>query len=276
MLLGWVNSASIQEDLPLKSRADTTSAFVQDDWKATRTLTLNLGLRWDFDFPRREVFDNRQSSFDRATINPVSGTPGVVTFSGRNGVSDDATRKDWNNFGPRVGFAWQPHENWVIRGGGGILYLGQFTNNVTFDPALGFSKLASFTSPDSRSAAFLLRSGFPAASVPTEAELTPGFGAVPVGQAATTAVSFIEPGRRNGYLESFSFNVQRRLSANWVLEAGYLANLGHKLPGASSENINQVPPQLMPPQRTGAPPVSSIQQCGCTCSGHWELQLSRF
>ena len=246
LLLGRVASASRQEDLPLKSRADTMGAYVQDDWKVSRTLTLNLGLRWDYDQPRHEVNDNRQNGFDRTAINPVSGTPGVVTFAGRNGVSEYSSQNNWANIGPRLGFAWQPADKWVVRGGAGLLYLGEYTNNVTFDPALGFSLQGSFVSPDSGvTPAFLMKNGMPALSYPTEASLTPGFGAVAVGASPTTSVSFLENNRRNGYLESFSMAVQRQLGKAWVAELGYVGNLGHRLPGANSQSINQVPTALL-------------------------------
>src|SRR5438034_1744674 len=91
----------------------------------TPNLTLNLGLRYDLDQPRWET-KNRQNSFDPTAINPVSGTPGAITFSGINGLDKYANRWDKNNFGPRVGFAWKPLEGWVVRGGGAILFTGEY------------------------------------------------------------------------------------------------------------------------------------------------------
>ena len=55
--------------------------------------------------------------FDRAAINPVSGTPGVVRFAGLDGYSTSPDATDWNNFGPRLGFAWRPFKTTVVRGG---------------------------------------------------------------------------------------------------------------------------------------------------------------
>jgi hypothetical protein len=105
--LGWVNTAQIVNALPLKPRGDNYSAYAQDDWKVTPNLTLNLGLRWDLDEPRWEEYDNRQNGFNPTAINPVSGTPGIVTFSGLNGVPKFATNWNYHNLGPRFGFAWR-------------------------------------------------------------------------------------------------------------------------------------------------------------------------
>src|SRR5207248_6307570 len=97
--------------------------YAQDDWRPTGRLTLNYGLRWETELPRREV-NGKMNSFDPAAINPVSGTPGVVTFAGVNGTPERAFAADLNNFGPRVGFAYQLSDSGrtVLRGGSGIFY----------------------------------------------------------------------------------------------------------------------------------------------------------
>jgi hypothetical protein len=228
---------------------DAYGLFVQDDWKVTPRLALNLGLRWDMDVPRREAFDNRQNSFDPVAINPVSGTPGVVTFSGRNGVSKYAHSFDVNNFAPRVGFAWRPLDKWVIRGGSGIIFMGQYDQGVVVSAVTGFSTRGNFVSPDNGlTPAFRLRDGLPASFVPTEADLTPGFGAVRVGESPFTSVEYFEPtGRATGYLINFNLNIQRELPGQVLVELGYLSTLGHKLPIPAGLTRNQVRPELMGP-----------------------------
>src|SRR4030095_6625381 len=101
LLLGEVNAASILVSDKIRSRASYLSFFAQDDWRITNDLTLNFGLRWEAEFPRRTV-DNTMNSFDSRAINPVSGTPGVVTFAGMNGTPERGFATDKNNFGPRV------------------------------------------------------------------------------------------------------------------------------------------------------------------------------
>ena len=120
-LLGEVNAGSIQVSDLIVSRAAYWAGYAQDDWRVTSTLTINAGLRWETELPRR-VDGDLQNSFDETAINPVSGTPGIVTFSGRNGVPRQAFRTDWNNFGPRLGFAWSAPLKLVVRGGGGFFY----------------------------------------------------------------------------------------------------------------------------------------------------------
>ncbi len=249
MLLGWVQTANINEVFPIRSRMDAIGIFVQDDWKVTQRLTVNLGLRWDTDVPRREAFDNRQNSFDPIAINPVSGTPGSLTFSGRNGVSRYAHNFDWNNYAPRLGFAWRAGDKWVIRGGSALLYMGQYDQAVPTNAITGFSWRGNFTSPDNGlTPAFRLRDGMPAAVIPTNADLTAGFGAVRVGQAPVNSIEYFDPkGRATPYLMNFNFNIQRQLPWQMLVELGYLSTLGHKLAIPAALTLNQVRPELMGP-----------------------------
>ncbi len=84
-LLGWTTSAALQNNNILKTRLDTYAAFVQDTFKFSRSLTFSYGLRWDMDTPVSEE-SNQQNGFDGTQINPVSGTPGVLTFAGVKGA----------------------------------------------------------------------------------------------------------------------------------------------------------------------------------------------
>src|SRR5262249_45581325 len=144
-LLGEVNAGSVQVSDLIRTRAAYWAFYAQDDWRVTNRLTLNYGLRWEAELPRREV-DGKMNSFDPTAINPVSGTPGVVTFAGRNGVPERAFATDLNNFGPRLGFAYQLDQSGrtVLRGGTGIFYGPTVSNTIGDAAALGFSTSASF------------------------------------------------------------------------------------------------------------------------------------
>ena len=162
-LLGEVNAASIQVSDKIPSRASYLALYVQDDWRVSDRLTINPGLRWETEIPRR-VVGNKMNSFDPIAINPVSGTPGVVTFAGVNGIPERAFATDWNNFGPRLGFAYRlpgKHET-VIRGGAGFFYGPTVSNTIGDVASLGFSTSASYSVAQAETqSALQLRNGFP-------------------------------------------------------------------------------------------------------------------
>ena len=91
-----------------------------------RNLTLNLGVRWDYSPPVFEPFD-RQASWDPTVIDPASGLPGAYTFAGNCAACTGKGtfgKRDFNNFAPRVGFAWQAMSSFTVRGSFTVQYLG--------------------------------------------------------------------------------------------------------------------------------------------------------
>jgi hypothetical protein len=237
MLLGWATSADLNKVDILETRTDYYGVYFQDDWKVTSRFTLNLGVRWEIDTPRWEQ-SNRQSGFDGTKINPVSGTPGVITFAGLDGVGKYSHRTDRNNIGPRFGFAWQPRSRFVVRGGYGISYNGAYAGAVPNSMAQGFSLNGSFPSPDGGfTAPLLLRNGLPEI---TREPIGPGYGAVRVGQAVRLAPDFIDYNHTNGYSQQWNFTLQKELMGSLLLEGAYIANVGHNL-GGPNVNINQIP-----------------------------------
>lgn len=243
LLLGEVNSGAIQVSDHIVSRAAYWAGYVQDDWRITPSLTLNAGFRWETELPRR-VDEDRQNSFDPDALNPVSGTRGTVTFSGRDGVPRPAFRTDWNNFGPRLGLAWSFGGGYVFRGGAGFFYGSTVSNTIGDVASTGFSDSASFVvSQADLQSAFRLRDGFPRYSRPP---LTAGIGAVPLGQKPNTAVGFFEPARPTPISYQYNFSLQRELWRSAVLEAGYMGNVGHHLT-ANDLTLSQVRPERMGP-----------------------------
>ncbi len=242
LLVGFPNSGDVLDTDLLDRRAKYFALFAHDDWKVTSTLTMNIGLRWETHTPRFDQND-RQNGFDVSKINPVSNTPGVVTFAGRDGVGHNVYDGDYNNFSPRVGLAWKPlGPRTILRAGYGIFFGPPLpgSNNTS----AGFETSGSFTTPDNGiTAPFFLRNGFPDTS---RAQLDAGFGAVRVGQAIRFAPEFIEKNRRLGYSEQWNFVIQRDLGWGMLLELSYLGNASHKLNGPST-SINQVRPELMGP-----------------------------
>jgi len=123
MLIGWTTGSDYHIEPKAFSRSKYWGFFLQDDWKVTRKLTLNLGLRYDFDVPRWEIL-NRYSYWDLNAQSRVRApgydTRGVVKFVDDNNRSPfDA---DMNNWQPRVGFAYAADSKTAIRGGYGLFY----------------------------------------------------------------------------------------------------------------------------------------------------------
>lgn len=243
-MLGEVDSANIVRPDPIRSHASYWGAYIQDDWRVNNRLTLNLGLRWEGTSPRTSDED-RMNAFDTRAINPVSGTPGVVTFAGRNGVPRSAYDFDANNFGPRIGIAYRITDKTVIRTGGGIIYGASVNSIVGTAAALGFSTDFRITTSEvGVTSAMRLRDGFPALTRPTVDQLGAGFGAVPVGRNPTTAVTFFERSRPTPISLQYNLSLQQALSSSLLLEAGYMSNLSHHL-SAPDLSINQVPPNML-------------------------------
>ena len=102
------------------------AAYLQDDWRVTSKLTLNLGLRYDVELPRTERY-NRMNYFDPAARSPLarpqySDLRGGVVFVGVDGNSRSQYITDRNNFAPRFGFAYQATSKTVVRGGFGYFF----------------------------------------------------------------------------------------------------------------------------------------------------------
>ncbi|MBI1355443.1 MAG: hypothetical protein GC160_13945 [Acidobacteria bacterium] len=237
LLIGQVSSASINDADILDRRTDYWGFYVQDDWKATSKLTLNLGVRYEFDTPLWDR-NNRLSSFDWNAINPVSGLPGTVTFAGLNGMSKYAHQTYKGALGPRIGLAYKLNDTTVIRSGYAINYYGAYSGAVPNAFALGFSTTGSFTSPDGGfTRAFTLADGMPDT---TRDELGPGFGSVQFGQSPRISPDYLRQNQRNGQVQQWNFSIQKQLAHNFLVEATYMANMGHRL-GGNTFNWNQIP-----------------------------------
>ena len=237
LLLGHVRSGDINDADILDRRTDYFGLFIQDDWRATSKLTLNLGLRYEVDTPLWD-HNNRLNGFDWDAINPVSGLPGVVTFFGRDGLGKYSHDTYKGALGPRFGLAYRIRESTVIRSGYGINYYGAYRGAVPNAFSLGFSTQGNFTSPDGGlTRAFTLADGMPATAA---SDLGPGFGSVEFGQRPLVSPQFFRQGHRSAMVQQWNLGIQQQLPNDFMIEATYMANMGHRLGGANT-NWNQTP-----------------------------------
>ena len=113
--------------------------WVQDDWRVSKRLTLNLGLRWDFNTPPTERFNRMNRGFDPSVVSPVSpavNVTGGLRFAGVNGQPRAAANTYRKAIQPRFGFAYKITEKLVMRGGWGRYYLNPSNSYIQ---STGFS-----------------------------------------------------------------------------------------------------------------------------------------
>ncbi|MCI0625335.1 MAG: TonB-dependent receptor [Acidobacteria bacterium] len=206
--------------------------FTQNDWRATDRLTINLGLRWDLQPGPTERY-NRMSSFDFSRPNPF-GMPGAFFFPGNTQESRNLWDTKYGDFGPRVGLAYQPYENMVIRAGYGITYLP--TNTGYFDGPFTYGAdtfISGFTDnqPFGLNPAGVLIGPYHSAQVN---RIVRGTGADPraPGLYGGGLPRFDRQNYDNGRVQQWSLFVERKAGPNWLFSAGYAASKGDHLPYA--------------------------------------------
>lgn len=247
MLLGVPGTFEARETDVLNRRTWYGAAYLQDDWMVSRSLTLNVGLRWEIDTPLHDV-NGYWNGFDMDRINPVSGTPGVVRFGGRDGFRSSPYDADLNNFGPRFGFAWRPLglERTVLRGGYGVFFAHPFDRAVANAASLGFERSTQLNlQANSLNIPYRIGTGLPIPAFDRPV-LDDRYGSVAAGAAATHSITFFETDRRTGYSQQFSLRVQQELPDGTVIEIGYLGNVSRKL-ASSNLQLNQIVPERMGP-----------------------------
>jgi len=200
------------------------AAFVQDDFKVSQTLTLNLGIRYNLDLPRRESFDDT-STFSPAAPNPVAGNrPGALIF----GTTCNCNTKWADTYkkaiSPRFGFAWAPaalHSNTVVRGGYGIFYGPlQYTDSGA-QSIQGYAATPNFFNSDNFTPAFSLDAGFPVFPAPPVVDPSYVNGQNPY---------YIAPRfGRPSMTQSWSLQVQQKLASNLVGTLGYVAQRSYSI-----------------------------------------------
>lgn len=243
-LLGIPQTAGRANAAPLINALSTDmSLFVQDDWKVTPKLTLNLGLRYDYNPPTHEQDDN-YFNFDVPSgrvvvpseaalgrVNPLfpSNLVPVVTAK-QAGLPKSLWYSDLNNFVPRFGFAYRPFASnrTVLRGGYGI-YIDDLTSSLwrlgTGGP---FVSRESFTNS--------ITGGVPAFQFPNA--FPPGFGAI-----GAQSFSAIDPRLRNPYIQQWNLTVEQEILGMGI-RASYIGTTTRQLVWV--QQINQVPPSAAP------------------------------
>lgn len=244
-LLGLPNTGNIDIVPPLSISYRYFGGYVQDDFKVNAKLTFNLGVRYEVETARDERFD-RISFFDPDVPSPAAsraGIPGLrggLQFMNNNGNGRRQKQTNWNNWGPRFGFAYQWNAKTVIRGGYGLFFLPNTGDGAgPANAAEGFVAQTAFLSS--------LDGGISPAdrlSNPYPRGVLRGDGAAPgllarLGQDLTT-VRFNDPA---SYSQEWNLNIQRELPGSLLFDIAYSANKSTSLP--VSMQWNQIADQYL-------------------------------
>lgn len=194
--------------------------FAQDDFKITKNLTLNIGLRYDVDQPRTEAHNNT-SNFSPTANDPEWNIPGALVFGDTCTHCNTAWANTWRkDFGPRVGFSWSPdflHQKTVIRGGSGILYGPLVYDDFGGGMVTGYTANPSAPS-NGFDPSFAIDGGMPAYTPPPDED--PGYF-----NGRALSGSYITPtAGRPATLYSWNLQVQHELANDLLFTVGYIGN----------------------------------------------------
>jgi Carboxypeptidase regulatory-like domain len=236
LLLGYASSGSYSNQIAFALQQIYTAPFVQDDWRVSNKLTINLGVRWDYESPFTDRYNRLNSSFCTTCANPLQATvPGLQLNGGLNFVNSSnryVYQKDFNNFQPRVGAAYQLNPNLVARAGFGIIYL----NTLETPFAQGFSATTNYVATnDLTHPANVLSNPFPTGvNAPSGSSL--GF-STQLGQS----VNYTDPNHVQPKSTQYSASIQAQMPGDVVLQVGYLGARPTRL--EVNHNINVLPQQ---------------------------------
>ena len=226
MLLGFPSQYQQDSNTVFNIYQHMYFGFLQDDWKVSQKLTLNLGLRYEFATPPRER-DLKWANFDSAAGKFITATKGSLD-------QEALIKPDRNDVAPRFGFAYSATPKTVIRGAYGLFY--NHANRLGREGLLGFnppfiilanSQIAGGGVLRATDALFRLQDGVP-----------PGFVDINRVNLATVARKAQDPYQRSPYVQQYNVGIQRELTKNLVLDVSYVGNRALKLPSFRNLNPN--------------------------------------
>ncbi len=208
-------------------------AYLQDDFKVSSRLTLNLGIRYEFATPEYER-DNHMTNYDPATNSLVTASSGSL-------YNQALVHPRYKDFAPRLGLAYSINPKTVIRTGYGISYIQFFRQGsdsylyyngpFVVNAQIRQSPSEGLCGPNSAplTCFWTTQMGYPA-----------GFASPANFSTATTKTVFIDPTIRTPYVQNWHFTIQRELARDWILDVGYAGN--HSVGLSVNEDLNQALP----------------------------------
>jgi hypothetical protein len=240
------------------------SPYVQDNWRVNQRLTVNFGLRWDPFIPYTETAGRVICYVPGGKSKRFPNAPVGVLFGGSNhdpGCPAGGAYDNWQNWAPRLGFAYRAKGNTVVRGGAGMYYmplathdLNGFVDTAPFGPRFDFVGDVSLQNPW---ASLGISDPFPAEYGPSSPGPNAAF-TLPVSIYASMPLNYQLP-----RVFTWNFNVEHQFGHNWLASVGYLGNSVMHLTSNALAYIQQNPAIYIPGTGPNGQPLSTeanIQQ----------------
>lgn len=257
-LLGLPSGGGIDRNASMAQSSSYLGVFFQDDWKLSRKLTVNLGIRYELELPLTERYNRTNRGFDFGVTNPIQAaaqakyaqsptpeiaasafrTTGGLLFAGVNNVPRGIWQTDKNNFAPRFGIAYQLRPTTLIRASYGIFYESLGADRVQVSQ-LGFSQRTNLIPSLDSGQTFIATLANPFPSPLLAAPGASGGLSTYLGRA----VSVLWPDRKPGYAQRWGLNLQQELPNRVLLEVGYVGNRGTGL--AMDQDLDATPAQYL-------------------------------
>ena len=258
MVLGQPTSGMVDRNASFAEQSTDWSAYLQDDWRVTPKLTLNIGLRYELEGPLTERFDRTVRGFDFNTpspindraraayaLHPIAELPadqfkvmGGLQFAGINGQPRTLWSRDTNNFMPRVGFAYQLGNKTVVRGGVGVYY-GQLGLQRGDVKQSGYSQSTTLVPSEDRGLSFIATLANPFPNGITE----PAGASNGLMTFAGQSISYFDGYPQAPVQQRWQFSIQRELPQRVLLEVGYVGNHGSSL--QLTKDLQSLPTQYL-------------------------------
>ena len=267
LLLGLPDSGNQPNEPSVVSTSGYMAFYGQDDWKVSRKLTVNFGLRWDAEIPRVEKH-NQMSYWDSTATSPLQGQvtvpagvscPNCDNLKGQMVIVGTAASKygrhqtptNWADFGPRLGFAYNPMPKLVIRSGIGVVFQPSALQAAGTSGSPG---IEGFTSQTNLATSFNNQQTAPTFDLsnpyPSGYNLPQGKNATCLASPSCVQAIDVGTGISQSYFDSYrspytiqwNGNVQYALPGNIIVEAGYLGNRGiYLINGDPGKPYDQLP-----------------------------------
>ncbi len=246
-LLGYATSGSVQVASRIAVNVHYQAGFLQDDYRITDKLSLNAGLRYEYELGARERNNQYAVGFNRTAVSPLTATSGVSTlggieFAGVGGSPVHTGNNSHIKFAPRAGFVYQANPTMVVRGGYGVFYAPiYYSTSASLAP--GYTSTTTYIASNNSNYT-------PAANLtnPYATLLQPSGNSLGLLQGVGSSLTTIDQYRRNPVVQQYSFDIEQELPAGIALQVGYVGSKGRNiLPGnGTTYNLDQINPGAIP------------------------------